>query len=130
MSQDQAELPMFPFARTVGDLESPPGGRPGVPVSRVRLPTGRTAWLATRHADVRQMLRSGAFSSDMTKPGFPLMVNADASAPMPGFFLAMEPPRAHQVPAAAHPGIHAQAHAAARTAHLGDRDQRARCHAR
>jgi len=92
LSQDQAELPMFPFARTVGDLASPPGGRPGVPVSRVRLPTGRTAWLATRHADVRQMLRSGAFSSDMTKPGFPLMVNADASAPMPGFFLAMDPP--------------------------------------
>jgi len=92
LSQDQAELPMFPFARTVGDLASPPGGRPGVPVSRVRLPTGRTAWLATRHADVRQMLRSGAFSSDMTKPGFPLMVNADASAPMPGFFLAIDPP--------------------------------------
>ena len=92
MSQDQAELPIFPFARTVGDLASPPGGRPGVPVSRVRLPTGRTAWLATRHADVRQMLRSGAFSSDMTKPGFPLMVNADASAPMPGFFLAIDPP--------------------------------------
>ena len=44
MSQDQAELPMFPFARTVGDLASPPGGRLDVPVSRVRLPTGRTAW--------------------------------------------------------------------------------------
>jgi len=79
MSQDQAELPMFPFARTVGDLASPPGGRLDVPVSRVRLPTGR-------------MLRSEAFSSDTTKPGFPLMVNADTSAPMPGFFLAMDPP--------------------------------------
>ena len=76
LPQDQAELPMFPFARTVGDLASPPGGRLGVPVSRVRLPTGRTAWLVTRHADVRQMLRSEAFSSDTTKPGFPLMVNA------------------------------------------------------
>jgi len=58
MSQDQAELPLFPFARTVGDLASPPGGRLDVPVSKVRLPTGRTAWLVTRHADVRQMLRS------------------------------------------------------------------------
>jgi len=76
----------------VGDLASPPGGRLDVPVSRVRLPTGRTAWLVTRHADVRQMLRSEAFSSDTTKPGFPLMVNADTSAPMPGFFLAMDPP--------------------------------------
>jgi cytochrome P450 len=92
LSQDPTELPTFPFARTVGDLANPPGGRLDVPVSRVRLPTGRTAWLVTRHADVRQMLRSGAFSSDMTKPGFPLLVNADASAPMPGFFLAMDPP--------------------------------------
>jgi cytochrome P450 len=92
MSQDQAELPMFPFARTVGDLSRPPGGRLDVPVSKVRLPTGRTAWLVTRHADVRQMLRSEAFSSDMTSPGFPLMVNASASAPAPGFFLTMDPP--------------------------------------
>jgi len=92
MSQDQAELPMFPFARTAGDLASPPGGRLGIPVSKVRLPTGRAAWLVTRHADVRQMLRSGAFSSDSTRPGFPLMVNADVSAPMPGFFLTMDPP--------------------------------------
>ena len=92
MSQDQAELPLFPFARTVGDLASPPGGRLEVPVSKVRLPTGRTAWLVTRHADVRQMLRSEAFSSDMTSPGFPLMVNAGASAPAPGFFLTMDPP--------------------------------------
>ena len=59
MSLDQAALPMFPFARTVGDLARPPGGRLDVPVNRVRLPTGRTAWLVTRHADVRQMLRSG-----------------------------------------------------------------------
>jgi cytochrome P450 len=92
MSQDQAELPLFPFARTVGDLASPPGGRLDVPVSKVQLPTGRTAWLVTRHADVRQMLRSEAFSSDMTSPGFPLMVNAGASAPAPGFFLTMDPP--------------------------------------
>jgi cytochrome P450 len=38
------------------------------------------------------MLRSEAFSSDTTNPGFPLMVNAGTSAPMPGFFLAMDPP--------------------------------------
>jgi cytochrome P450 len=48
--------------------------------------------LVIRHADVRQMLRSEAFSSDTTNPGFPLMGNANASAPMPGFFLAMDPP--------------------------------------
>jgi len=91
MPQDQAELPMFPFARTVGDLASPPGGRLDVPVSKVRLPSG-PAWLVTRHADVRQMLRSGAFSNDMSKPGSPLMHNMEASAPMPGFFIAMDPP--------------------------------------
>jgi cytochrome P450 len=71
MSQDQAELSMFPFARNVGDLASPPDGRLDGPVTRVRLQTGRTAWLVTRHAEVRQMLRNEAFSSDTTNPGFP-----------------------------------------------------------
>lgn len=92
MSQDLAELPMFPFARTLRDLASPPGGRLDVPVIKVRLPSGRAAWLVTRHADVRQMLNSGAFSADTTKPGFPLMTDIEASAPMPGFFIAMDPP--------------------------------------
>lgn len=70
------ELPLFPFTTQkspftpVGDADrrSLDG-----PVSRVRLPTGGWAWLITRHADVKQALRSDAFSAEMTRPGFPLL---------------------------------------------------------
>jgi cytochrome P450 len=71
-----AELPLFPFTtpnRTpftpVPDIEQDP---PAGPVTRVRLATGGWAWLVTRHADVRQMLRHPAFSADVRRPGFPL----------------------------------------------------------
>ncbi|WP_328342002.1 cytochrome P450 [Micromonospora sp. NBC_00421] len=43
------------------------------PVTRVLLPTGATAWLVSRHTDVRQLLRHPAFSSDLSRPGFPLL---------------------------------------------------------
>ncbi|MFY1625556.1 cytochrome P450 [Micromonospora sp. WMMD723] len=43
------------------------------PVTRVLLPTGATAWLVSRHAEVRQLLRHPAFSSDLNRPGFPLL---------------------------------------------------------
>ncbi|MFI9644066.1 cytochrome P450 [Micromonospora sp. NPDC051925] len=43
------------------------------PVTRVLLPTGATAWLVSRHTDVRQLLRHPAFSSDLQRPGFPLL---------------------------------------------------------
>ncbi|MFC8850165.1 MULTISPECIES: cytochrome P450 [unclassified Micromonospora] len=43
------------------------------PVTRVRLPTGVPAWLVTRHADVRQLLRHPGFSADLERPGFPLL---------------------------------------------------------
>ena len=69
------------------------------------------------------MLRSGAFSHDQA--GVPAHgerrhLGADA-----WFLPGHGPARAHQVPAVAHSGIHAEAHAAARTAHRADRDQRA-----
>jgi cytochrome P450 len=43
------------------------------PVTRVRLPTGGWAWLVTRHADVRHLLRHPGFSADLERPGFPLL---------------------------------------------------------
>ena len=71
------ELPLFPFRSpddspftpvTAADLGTLAG-----PVSRVRLPTGGWTWLVTRHTDVKQLLRSDAFSADMYTPGFPVL---------------------------------------------------------
>ncbi|MFY1702600.1 MULTISPECIES: cytochrome P450 [Micromonospora] len=73
----EAELPVWPpvnaargpFALLAEDEQE----RYAAPVTRVRLPTGATAWLVSRHADVRRLLRHPAFSSDLTRPGFPLL---------------------------------------------------------
>jgi cytochrome P450 len=71
------QLPLFPFRSpddnpftpvTEADRRALDG-----PVTRVRLPTGGWTWLVTRHADVKQLLRSDAFSADMYRPGFPLL---------------------------------------------------------
>jgi len=71
------QLPLFPFRSphddpfvpvTAADRHTLDGD-----VSRVRLPTGGWTWLVTRHADVRQLLRSDAFSADTYRPGFPLL---------------------------------------------------------
>ena len=79
------QLPLFPFRSPADDPFQPVtdadrGALEG-PVSRVRLPTGGWAWLVTRHADVRQLLRSEAFGADMYKPGFPLLRPAPPSSP-------------------------------------------------
>ena len=78
-------LPLFPFRSPADDPFQPVTGadRAGLdgPVSRVRLPTGGWTWLVTRHADVRQLLRSEAFSADTYQPGFPLLRPAPPNVP-------------------------------------------------
>ncbi|ORT57404.1 cytochrome P450 [Streptomyces sp. CB03238] len=49
------------------------------PVSRVRLPDGRTAWLVTRHDDVRTVLSGEKFTRDMSA-----VSGAAATDPGPG----------------------------------------------
>jgi cytochrome P450 len=92
------DLPRFPFARPPQELVRPPLLPPdadtGQRVSRVALPTGSWAWLVTGHEDVRQMLRSPAFSANMNRPGFPLLrplpeLSEQARA---GSFIRMDPP--------------------------------------
>ncbi|MFI5930558.1 cytochrome P450 [Actinoplanes sp. NPDC051494] len=78
-------LPLFPF-RSPGDDPFTPvtaADRRHLdgPVTRVRLPTGGWTWLVTRHADVREMLRSDAFSADMYRPGFPLLRRLPPQSP-------------------------------------------------
>ncbi|WP_234344182.1 cytochrome P450 [Streptomyces sp. NRRL F-5123] len=42
-------------------------------MGKVRLPFGGWAWLATRHDQVKQLLRHPGFSSDQYRPGFPVL---------------------------------------------------------
>lgn len=73
---DVAELPAFPFTSPPSQPFVPVGeddlARLDAPVTRVRLPLGGWAWLVTRHADVRAVLRAAAvMSSSPWTPGFP-----------------------------------------------------------
>lgn len=43
------------------------------PVSRVILPTGKTAWILTRYADVRKALIEPRLSSDRADPNYPML---------------------------------------------------------
>jgi cytochrome P450 len=90
------QLPLFPFHSpdddpflpvTAADRRALDG-----PVSRVRLPTGGWTWLVTRHGDVRQLLRSDAFSADMQRPGFPLLRRLPMDSPPErrGSFIRMD----------------------------------------
>ena len=72
MSDTLAPAHRFPFAQHNGDPLVPatvPGsdGWAGWPCP----PAG--AWLFTRHEHLRELLRSPDFSSDFTRPGFPLI---------------------------------------------------------
>jgi cytochrome P450 len=90
------QLPLFPFRSpddnpftpvTDADRRSLTG-----PVNRVKLPTGGWTWLVTRHADVKAMLRSDAFSADMHRPGFPLLraLAPQAAQNRQGAFIRMD----------------------------------------
>lgn len=76
-SSSTTSLPSFPFAQPSGNPFQPmsDADRHGLigPPTIVRLPTGAQAWLVTRHADVRQMLRHPDLSADASRPGFPLL---------------------------------------------------------
>ncbi|MFI2710587.1 cytochrome P450 [Micromonospora sp. NPDC018662] len=77
MGAVEAELPLWPPVNPArgpfAPLDEVERQRYAGPVRRVRLPTGASAWLVTRHADVRHLLRHPAFSSDLYRPGFPLL---------------------------------------------------------
>jgi cytochrome P450 len=90
------ELPLFPFRSPDDDPFTPVTGadrdRLDAPITRVRLPTGGWTWLVTRHADVKQLLRSDAFSADMDAPGFPLLRPQPPQSPQnrSGSFIRMD----------------------------------------
>ncbi|GII25590.1 cytochrome P450 [Planosporangium mesophilum] len=96
MAGTVTDFPLFPFSDSDRAAFDPPDyhGRTEAPVSRVVLPTGGWAWLVTRLADVREVLRHPGFSADISRPGFPLL------RPLPpardrdraGFFIRMDEP--------------------------------------
>jgi cytochrome P450 len=49
--------------------------REEAPISQVKVPNGRTAWVIARHEDVRAVLTDPRFSSDRNDPNFPLLVS-------------------------------------------------------
>lgn len=65
----------------------------GAPLTKVTLPTGGTAWLATRYDDVRRLLAHPGISADARHPHFPALGAGEreaAAAHRP--FIRMDPP--------------------------------------
>ncbi|GHJ44390.1 cytochrome P450 [Catellatospora sp. TT07R-123] len=84
-------IPTYPFGNDGLDPRLPDFGLEGV--GRVQLPTGQQALLFTRHEHLRELLRSPDFSSDFTRPGFPLIRPLPDEMPRrEGSFIRMDPP--------------------------------------
>ncbi|MEU0885029.1 cytochrome P450 [Lentzea sp. NPDC005914] len=80
-----AEKHEFPMARTC-PFAPPPAYeeiREEEPVSRVRLPDGRWAWVVTRHEDARTVLNDRRFSADRQHPDFPPLVEGEVASRRP-----------------------------------------------
>ncbi|GAB3444101.1 cytochrome P450 [Streptomonospora sediminis] len=60
------------------------------PVSQAALPSGATAWVLTRHEDIRAMLTDARFSSDRLHPGFPRFIPAQMGRRLS--LISMDPP--------------------------------------
>ncbi|EYF01939.1 cytochrome P450 [Chondromyces apiculatus] len=69
--------------------------RARTPIARITLPNGHTAWLLTRHADVRAALGHPRVSSDPTHPGFPegQMAEGDAEERRAPLLIERDPPQ-------------------------------------
>ena len=76
----QATPPSFPMPRACPFR--PPAQyadlREREPASRVVLPTGRVAWLVTRHDLARQLLADQRVSVNRAHPGYPALTAATA----------------------------------------------------
>jgi cytochrome P450 len=89
------QVPSFPMQRTCPF--SPPAEygelREKRPIAHVLLPSGRHAWLVTRHADVRAVLTDPRFSSDRRHPDFPRLIKfPQPSLNFTPSLIGMDPP--------------------------------------
>lgn len=86
-------LPAYPAARGACPFDPAPdyeSVRDGVGLSRVRLWNDSTAWVVTRHADIRAILADRRFSADGTRPGF--LQFAPGVNPQVSTFIRMDDP--------------------------------------
>ncbi len=89
----ETNVPSYPFGNDGLDPLLPHFAENGDGVGQVRLPTGQRALLFTRHDHIRELLRSPDFSSDFTRPGFPLIRPLAEDMPRPdGSLIRMDPP--------------------------------------
>ncbi len=95
MSSKLPRAPAFPFAREA-PFDPPALYRPireREPIFPVTLWNGRRAWLLTRHADIRRVMRDPRFSSEFAHPDFPAVTAARAAVDkQERAFIAMENP--------------------------------------
>lgn len=84
----------FPLPRT--DPFAPPVEygrlREREPLSKVTLFNGSTAWLITHHDDARRLLSDPRLSSVPSRPGFPLITEAETAQIGVNSFVYMDPP--------------------------------------
>jgi cytochrome P450 len=106
VSAQTQDVPLYPIAKEARCPFDPPAQlremREEAPLTRVRLWDGRTAWLVTRYAEQRELLRDPRVSADSTRPGYPQLVplapepeDADDAAPSPRqglSFITMDDP--------------------------------------
>ncbi|MEU9478698.1 cytochrome P450 [Streptomyces sp. NPDC048191] len=97
MAETEDLAPSYPIPRAADrPLDPPPllgDLRERRPVSRVTLWDGRTAWLVTRHEDVRQALRDPRLSADVRHPSYPFFSKGQvATREMLRSFIRMDPP--------------------------------------
>jgi cytochrome P450 len=99
MSEVQNALLEFPMAR-VSPIDPPPQYaefRHKCPVAPVKIWNGERVFLITKYDDARAVLGDIRFSSDVTKPGYPLLFEGRAARMQdyeePPYFLHMDPPK-------------------------------------
>lgn len=77
MSDATSRCPAFPMERDARCPFDPPPElkllQEEAPVTKVQIWNGSTAWLITRYADVRMVLRDPRFSANPATPGYPPM---------------------------------------------------------
>lgn len=92
MDQTDKPMPEFPMQRTCPWLPPPPyADLRQEPPQRVRLPSGGSAWLMTRHEDVRAALGDPRLSADHNNPGYALRIQVPPT-PRGQSFLRMDDP--------------------------------------